>query len=128
MGGRGGSSGLSSANRETSKSLKIDFSNLPELSGSQKQVEWAEQIRDNVVHTINNNIERMENADKDARRYYQPQIEAFREIGEKVNAMLRQPQAASAANIIDRRHSALNTEKLLRMVNDLGEKKRRERK
>ncbi len=80
------------------------------------------------MHTINNNIERMENADKDARRYYQPQIEAFREIGEKVNAMLRQPQAASAANIIDRRHSALNTEKLLRMVNDLGEKKRRERK
>lgn len=124
MGGRGGVSGLST--RGGNKSQKVDFSGLPELQGSEKQVRWAEQIRSNVINTINNNIERMEKSEN--RNYYKPDIEAFKEIGEKVNAMLRQPPGAKAANIIDRRDSTLDVGRVLRMVNDLAEKKRRERK
>lgn len=126
MGGRGGSSGLGSKGSGRIKSQKVDFSGLPELQGSEKQVKWAEQIRSNVINTINNNIERMEKSEN--RDYYKPSIEAFKEIGEKVNAMLRQPPGAKAANIIDRRNSTFDVDRVLSMVHDLAEKKRKERK
>jgi len=115
--------GNSGFNKSGNKSQKIDFSGLPELQGSEKQVKWAEELRSNVINTINNNIERMEKSEN--KEYYQPEIEAFKEIGEKVNTMLRQPQGAKAANIIDRRHDAFNTRKILSMVDDLADKKRR---
>lgn len=125
MGGRGGSSGLNSASGRT-KSQKVDFSGLPELQGSEKQVKWAEQIRSNVINTINNNIERMEKSEN--RSYYKPSIDAFKEIGEKVNAMLRQPPGVKASNIIDKRNSALDVDRILSMVHDLERKKRSEKK
>lgn len=125
MGGRGGSSGLSPGNAPA-KSQKVDFSSLPELQGSEKQVKWAEQIRSNVINTINNNIERMEKSEN--RDYYKPSIEAFKEIGEKVNAMLRQPPGVKASNIIDKRNSALDVDRILSMVHDLERKKRSEKK
>lgn len=122
-----GSSGFDKSGRGGSfKSSKVDFSGLPELQGSKKQVEWAEEIRSNVINTINNNIERMERSEN--RSYYKPSIDAFKEIGEKVNAMFRQPPGAKAANIIDKRNSILNVDRILNMVNDLEQKKRREKK
>lgn len=51
MGGRGGASGLSAKNQ------KISFKGLPTLKGSEKQVKWAEQIRNNAIDTINRNID-----------------------------------------------------------------------
>lgn len=53
MGGRGGSSGLSGISRNSiSKSLgDVEFKKapLPSLEGSQRQIEWAEKIRDRVL-------------------------------------------------------------------------------
>lgn len=112
--------------KATFQSQKVDFSGLPELQGSEKQVKWAEQIRSNVINTINDNIERMENSEN--RSFYKPSIEAFKEIGEKVNTMLRQPPGAKASNIIDRRNSALDVDRILSMANSLADEKRRNKK
>ena len=48
MGGRGSSSGISN-NRFSAR-------NFPELSGSEKQVKWANDIRNSALDTIEENI------------------------------------------------------------------------
>lgn len=56
MGGRGGSSGMSGGRNSGSRELQIQSSSLPELQGSEKQVAWANDIRDNYIADLNNRI------------------------------------------------------------------------
>lgn len=116
MGGRGANSGL-----EKQKSQKIDFSGLPDLQGTEKQIAWAEDIRRNAINTINNNIERMEKENPKLFRY---DIEAFKEIGESLRKVLTQPQGAKASLIIEKR-SMFSGDRILRVKNEMVMKKRR---
>ena len=50
MGGRGSMSG--STNKFPSVQTRIDMKNLPELKGTQKQIEWANEIRSNIVQKL----------------------------------------------------------------------------
>lgn len=58
MGGRGGSSGMSGGNLRSNISNKLSdnitfkIANFPSLEGSQKQIEWAEKIRQRVIKDL----------------------------------------------------------------------------
>lgn len=99
MGGRGGTSGLSSKNQ------KISFKGLPTLKGSEKQVKWAEQIRNNAIDTINRNIDLANERIKkypSAQKKYQNEIESLQEIGKQLKEVLL--KVSNASQIIEKRH------------------------
>lgn len=99
MGGRGGASGLSAKNH------KISFKGLPTLKGSEKQVQWAEQIRNNAIDTINRNIDLANERIKkypSAQKIYQNQIESLQEIGKQLKEVLL--KVSNASQIIEKRH------------------------
>lgn len=99
MGGRGGASGLSAKNQ------KISFKGLPTLKGSEKQVKWAEQIRNNAIDTINRNIDLANEKIKkypSAQKIYQNQIESLQEIGKQLKEVLL--KVSNASQIIEKRH------------------------
>lgn len=54
MGGRGSSSGKVARNE---KEIKIRSDNLPELTGLEKQVAWANKIRDDYINLLNKALE-----------------------------------------------------------------------
>nr|DAL64440.1 MAG TPA_asm: hypothetical protein [Caudoviricetes sp.] len=99
MGGRGGASGLSTKNQ------KISFKGLPTLKGSEKQVKWAEQIRDNAINTVNRNIDLANERIKkypSAQKKYQNEIESLQEIGKQLKEVLL--KVSNASQIIEKRH------------------------
>nr|DAY85782.1 MAG TPA: hypothetical protein [Caudoviricetes sp.] len=99
MGGRGGASGLSAKNQ------KISFKGLPTLKGSEKQVKWAEQIRNNAIDTINRNIDLANERIKkypSAQKKYQNEIESLQEIGKQLKEVLL--KVSNASQIIEKRH------------------------
>lgn len=103
MGGRGGSSGLSSSGN----SGLIDTSQMPKLTGSEKQVKWAEQIRDDAIGTVNANIklakERMDKVSGSSKKVYEETIDAYKEVGRQLKEELQ--KITSASTMIDRRNS-----------------------
>lgn len=99
MSGRGGTSGLSFKNQ------KISFKGLPTLKGSEKQVKWAEQIRNNAIDTINRNIDLANERIKkypSAQKKYQNEIESLQEIGKQLKEVLL--KVSNASQIIEKRH------------------------
>lgn len=56
MGGRGSSSNMSGGSGSGSRGAQIQSSSLPELQGSEKQVAWANNIRNNYIADLNNRI------------------------------------------------------------------------
>lgn len=100
MGGRGGSSGLS----PSSKSGLIDASQMPKLTGSEKQIKWAEQIRENAINTVNKNIELAIERNKQygkQTQIYADQIESYNHIGKQLGEELKKIDSASV--LINRR-------------------------
>lgn len=98
MGGRGSSSGFKNNGQLILKN------SLPELSGSEKQVKWANEIRENAVDTINRNIERARESIKKSPRsaaIFQKDIDAYAEIGRQLHIVLK--QITNASQIIDKR-------------------------
>lgn len=95
MGGRGGSSGLSP------KGGSVKF---PELQGSEKQVKWANQIREDAMDTINSQIQRHKDMipqrpyDKD---YLEASLESYKEIKKAISDTFSSVKEAS--KIIDNR-------------------------
>ena len=98
MGGRGASSGL---NINQGNKVKIS---LPQLTGSEKQVRWANEIRENAINTINANIE---TARKRMREYpslskrYSEDIESFSEIGNQLKAVLEKVTVRNRSSTSD---------------------------
>ena len=119
MGGRGASSGL---NINQGNKVKIS---LPQLTGSEKQVRWANEIRENAINTINANIE---TARKRMREYpslskrYSEDIESFSEIGNQLKAVLE--KVTSAEQIINKRH-IFEGSRIINEAKKLKERKKR---
>lgn len=95
MGGRGSSSG--------SGTKKANVK-LPDLHGSEKQIAWANQIREEAIKTVEMNIERARKQLKQTKMesMFGPEIEAYRQVGKNLyEALLK---TADASVIIDKRH------------------------
>lgn len=96
MGGRGGSSGLSA------KGGNVKF---PELQGSEKQVEWANRIRQDAMDVINYQIQWHKDTipqrpyDKD---YLEASLESYKEIKKSISDTFSSVNEAS--KIIDKRN------------------------
>ena len=108
MGGRGGTSGLSAKNQ------KISFKGLPTLKGSEKQVKWAEQIRNNAIDTINKNIDLANERIKkypSAQKKYQNEIESLQEIGKQLKEVLLKSVTYLTHLEYWMKHQKLNKEK-----------------
>ncbi len=101
MGGRGGSSGLS--NVKSQKSSLIDISKMPDLTGSEKQVKWASDIREKAVQKINSALKFYEDRMKSNPKIetYEDEVSATREIRKTMEAVFS--QTTSAAKIIENR-------------------------
>lgn len=116
MGGRGGSSGFGHG---------LKASGLPKLEGSEKQIQWAEQIRQDAINAINGNIALNKKRLKEypgTEKIYKPQIEAYQEIGRQLNNALN--QITSAAQLIDRRN-VFDPSRIIKEATKMAEKKRR---
>lgn len=121
MGGRGGSSGLSGGS-----SGLISASSMPKLTGSEKQVKWAEQIRDNAIDTVNSNIKL---ANERYRKYksdtYLNTLNAYKQIGNQLGTALN--NIISASNLIDRRDT-FSPSRINNLANRIEEELRKKRK
>ncbi|WP_300802338.1 hypothetical protein [uncultured Acetatifactor sp.] len=109
MGGRGGSSGFDKSGRGGSgdsggkRSNPLDASKMPELTGTEKQVKWASDIRKQAVDAINASVKFYE--DRLAKNpkivAYQDEVRAAHETRKTLEAVLT--QISSASKIIDGR-------------------------
>ena len=119
MGGRGGASGLSAKNQ------KISPKGLPTLNGSEKQVQWAEQIRKNAIDTINKNIDL---ANERIKKYpsnqknYQSDIESLQEIGKQLKEVLS--KISNASQIIEKRN-IFESSRILDEVSKIKQRKKK---
>lgn len=98
MGGRGSSSGIP-ARRNV-----INISDMPKLTGSEKQIKWAEQIRDDAIGTVNGNIRTYEERIRkypESKTIFESRIKAYEEVGRQLNEVLQ--KITSASQIIDKR-------------------------
>lgn len=95
MGGRGSSSGLS--NNQIS---------LPKLRGSEKQIAWAEDIRNEAIRTADLNIEsskkRMKEYGDSGKALFGPRLEAYKQV--KANLLNALSKMDDASKIIDKSH------------------------
>lgn len=117
MGGRGGSSGMKSGGSKVG-TYRINLSALPKLEGTEKQVSWANSIRETAVGTINSNLERLEQFSKRGpgfARSVEPQLRAFEKAGKELSTALGQMKKAS--DIIDKRN-VLSGRTILEIVNE----------
>lgn len=121
MGGRGGSSGL----RGGSSGL-INVSSMPKLSGSEKQVKWAEQIRNNAINSVNSNIklanERYEKYKTDS---YLDTANAYKQIANQLDSTLN--NITSASILIDKRNT-FSPNRIDKLASDIEEEIRRKRR
>ena len=113
MGGRGGASGLSAKNQ------KISPKGLPTLNGSEKQVQWAEQIRKNAIDTINN--ERIKKYPSNQKNY-QSDIESLQEIGKQLKEVLS--KISNASQIIEKRN-IFESSRILDEVSKIKQRKKK---
>lgn len=97
MGGRGSTSGI------THNSAK---SNLPELQGTEKQIAWAKQIREDALETAGKNIklnqDRLKQYGPGMKNMYEPRIEAYKQVRQNLYTALT--KISNASDIIDKRH------------------------
>ena len=86
---------------------KIDKSRMPELVGSEKQIKWAQQIREDAIGTVNKNIElaeeRMEKVSGSSKKVFLETIDAYKEVGRQLSEELQ--KITSASVMIDRRNT-----------------------
>ena len=121
MGGRGGISGMSKGYG----SYRINASSMPKLSGSEKQVSWANQIRESAINTVNKNIERALNEEKRSgvNGLFRNKIKAFEEIGRQLEGGFK--GKTSASWIIENR-GQFSSSRILRIANEMAQRYRQE--
>lgn len=95
MGGRGSNSGI------IHKSVAPS---LPKLQGTEKQVAWANQIREDAINTAERNIKLNEDRLRQygIKNMYEPKIEAYKQVRDNLRTALSKIDKAS--DIIDKRH------------------------
>ena len=122
MGGRGGESGFTN-----NKSGMISISDMPKLEGSEKQIKWAEQIRENAINTVNNNIHLAKNRIKQNSQVqdYKDDLEAYNHIGKQLGEELKKIDSASV--LINRREffSGARINQLAQKLEEAYRRKRR---
>lgn len=121
MGGRGGNSGMSKGYGN----YRVNASSMPKLSGSEKQVSWANQIRENAINTVNKNIERALNEEKRSgvNGLFRNKIKAFEEIGRQLEGGFK--GKTSASWIIENR-GQFSSSRILRIANEMAQRYRKE--
>ena len=105
MGGRGGASGLGRGGAKP----------LPELTGSEKQVKWAKDIRQSALDTISSNL-------KNEKEYYSKfkdfeskmKIELYKDLQEAFQERFQ--NITKASQIIDMRNN-ISPSNIVNMVN-----------
>lgn len=123
MGGRGGASGFSDGN----KSGMISISDMPKLTGSDKQINWAEKIRENAASVVNNNINLHKSRIKQYGdiQEYKDGLEAFTYIGKQLGEELKKIDSASV--LINRRET-FSPNRIIDLAGKLEEAYRRKRR
>lgn len=117
MGGRGSSSGITN---------KFPMSNLPKLQGSEKQIEWANRIREETLNTASGNIRLYEKRIKEYGNGIElrTNLEAYKQVYENAyNSLMKQNQASK---IIDKRtlfNSEVVNQEASRIANRIRNKK-----
>ena len=121
MGGRGGNSGMSNGYGN----YRVNASSMPKLSGSEKQVSWANQIRESAINTVNKNIERALNEEKRSgvNGLFRNKIKAFEEIGRQLEGGFK--GKTSASWIIENR-GQFSSSRILRIANEMAQRYRQE--
>lgn len=121
MGGRGGNSGMSKGYGN----YRVNASSMPKLSGSEKQVSWANQIRESAINTVNKNIERALNEEKRSgvNGLFRNKIKAFEEIGRQLEGGFK--GKTSASWIIENR-GQFSSSRILRIANEMAQRYRQE--
>lgn len=79
---------------------------LPELTGSEKQVKWANEIRDNALYSVNSVLERYESNIKNGMKRtddVNEQIKAYEEIKKAITDTFMSVNEAKV--IIDKRET-----------------------
>ena len=126
MGGRGGSSGIGN-NRKSYGEYRINISDMPDLSGSEKQINWANSIREQAIDTINNNIDNSLNKEREnpsIKGFFEPRIRAYEYIGKQLEKSLKSITKASV--IIDNREK-LSSSRINQLTNQVEDRYRKER-
>lgn len=93
MGGRGGTSGITQTNNTAS---------LPKLKGTEKQIAWAEQIRQDTLGTAERNIKSLEDKIKQYGDIFKPNLAAYKQVRSNLLSALTKIDDASL--LIDKRH------------------------
>lgn len=109
MGGRGSSSGMNN-NRFSAR-------NFPDLSGSQKQVKWANDIRDSALDIIEGNIRANRDYLRRFRNNFDAQVKLDLYEGARETYLKQLRSVTNAKEIIDRRN-AYNPQMIVDTVND----------
>jgi len=91
---------------------------MTNLKGSEKQINWANVIREDAVNTVAANIERLEKSIKEF-NYGIEELEAWNNIKAQIENAFNQLENAS--DIIDRRN-ALNPSQLCKMATNMANK------
>lgn len=106
-------------------SYRINASSMPKLSGSEKQVSWANQIRESAINTVNKNIERALNEEKRSgvNGLFRNKIKAFEEIGRQLEGGFK--GKTSASWIIENR-GQFSSSRILRIANEMAQRYRQE--
>lgn len=89
--------------------------NFIELKGTEKQVAWANEIRDNAINTINRNIEICEERNKKHINMCAVELQVWLELKEAVFSKIE--NIDRAAEIIDMRHM-LDPRAIINLVGD----------
>ena len=94
----------------------INKESLPKLTGTEKQIAWANQIRERAVDTINHNIVIWDNRRTGDKDYdIDDTIEAYKEVGNQLKKVF--DQITSASQIIDKRYS-ITSSRILSLVDE----------
>lgn len=106
---------------------KVDFSGMPNLTGSEKQIKWAESIRNGAIETVNGNIELFSERIKQYGNIdlYVDTINAYRHIGKQLSDTLK--NITSASKIIDKR-DMFSFSRIGHLANEIVNEYERERR
>lgn len=104
MGGRGGSSGFGNGGSGKRSSSLLDSSKMPELTGTEKQVKYANDIRTQAIEAINIAINHYEEKLRSNPKIqiFQDNVKAAHEIRKTMETVFN--QLSSASKIIDGRN------------------------
>lgn len=109
MGGRG--SAFIGSNSSSAKKL-------PELNGSEKQIKWANDIRESVINTIDANIKTNKDILRKNKNDFDAQITKDLYEGAREAYLLKFKSVKNAKEIIDGRNFMYNPYKITDLVRD----------